>query len=49
MILAAVWLSMNHLTSEPSKIGAKDSRAKTMAASCLQVELLEHSEGSQSL
>ena len=31
------------------KIGAKDSREKSMAASSLQVELLEHSEGSQSL
>ena len=49
IILAAVWLSVNHLTSEPSKIGAKDSSEKSMAASSLQVELLEHSEGSQSL
>ena len=49
IILAAVWLSVNHLTNEPCKIGAKDSRAKTMAARSLQVELLEHSEGSQSL
>ena len=36
------------LTSEPSKTGAKDSREKSMAARSLQVELLEHSEGSQS-
>ena len=49
IILAAVRLSVNHLTSEPFKIGAKDSREKSMAASSLQVELLEHSEGSQSL
>ena len=37
-----VWLSVNHLTSEPSKIGAKDSSENSMAASSLQVELLEH-------
>ena len=49
MILAAVWLSVNHLTSGLSKIGAKDSRGKSMAASSLQVELLERSEGSKNL
>ena len=49
MCSAAVWLSVNHLTSEPFKIGTKDSREKSMAASSLQVELWEHSEGSQSL
>ena len=49
IILGAIWLSVNHLTREPSKIGAKDSREKSMAASSFQVELLEHSEGPQSL
>ena len=49
IILAAVWLSVKHLTSETFKIGAKDSREKSMAPSSLQVELLEHSEGYQSL
>ena len=34
IILAAVWLSVNHLTSEPSKIGAKDSSEKSMANGC---------------
>ena len=49
MILAAVWLLVNHLTNEPSKIAAKDSREKSMAAGSLQVELLERSVDPQSL
>ena len=39
MVLAAVWLLVNHSTSEPSKIAAKDSREKSMAAGSLQVVL----------
>lgn len=43
MILAARWLSVDHLTSEPTKTGAKDSRSRF-----LQLLLLGGSEGSTS-
>ena len=43
MILVAAWLSVDHLTSEPTKTGTKDSRSRF-----LQLVLLGGSEGSQS-
>ena len=40
-IVAATWLSVNHLTRVPSKMGSNDLIEKSIAANSLQVELLE--------
>ena len=43
-IFAAAWLSVNHLTCEPSRTGAKDRKENSIAFSSLHVELCNLSQ-----